>query len=102
MIDGYKMIPNPNMPEKTPHITVFCFTRLLSAKNPANKAHAIPAANAPIMSRIPIIHAKTMPGSTAWLTASPIGGQPFITKKHDSKAVGGEFDSAFQNALCID
>ena len=42
-----------------------------------------------------------MPGKIAWLTASPINAQPFITKKQDSNAVGTETMIEIRKAFCM-
>ena len=61
----------------------------------------MPAAKAPTISGMPTIQASTTPGSTAWLTASPISDQPFRTRKQESSAVGGATSSTTQKAFCM-
>ena len=43
----------------------------------------------------------TMPGSTAWLTASPISDQPRSTRKQESSAIGTATIAVIRKARCM-
>ena len=47
------------------------------------------------------MYAITIPGRTAWLTASPIKDHPRTTKKHDNKEVGMAIIKLTKKAFCI-
>ena len=61
-------------------MTVSSLTRLFSFRKPVASAQTIAGDEGADRQRQAENEASTMPGSTAWLIASPISDQPFSTK----------------------
>ena len=72
--------PIPNIPENTTPNTVSFFILLFSLIKLEANEQKRPATKAPIINGILNIYAKTIPGRTAWLMASPIRDQPLRTR----------------------
>ena len=101
LIAIYNTSPRPNKPENTTPITVSGFRRVRSLMYALALVQRSAASSAPSDSGRPTAHARTIPGKTAWLIASPISDQPLSTSTVESNAVGTASKSATTSAFSI-